>query len=181
MSPKRLPPDDISFQTGEKAEGLAMSYPVLYLDFDGCLHALGEPALSENFKLLNNPGLFSWRFILEDALRPHPAVRIVVSSDWRRLFSDASLVELLGPELGPRFMGVVEVQISSRAEEILHDATARGLRNWLALDDHPSVHAAANAGDHRFIACDSALGLTSPDVQQKLQVALTKMMEGSQA
>lgn len=158
-----------------------MSTPVLYLDFDGVLHSNSEPALSENFKLLNNPDLFSWRFILEDALRPHQAVRIVVSSDWRRLFSDASLVELLGPELGQRFIGVVDVQISSRAEEILHDAKARGLRHWLALDDHPSVHAAAHAGDHRFVACDSALGLTSPDVRQKLQIALTQMMEASQA
>jgi hypothetical protein len=34
-------------------------------------------------------------------------IRIIVSSDWRRLFDDATLIRLLAP-LATRFVGVVE-------------------------------------------------------------------------
>ena len=37
---------------------MATDGPVLFLDFDGVLHQLGEPALDENFRLLYNPRLF---------------------------------------------------------------------------------------------------------------------------
>lgn len=148
----------------------------IYLDFDGVLHPEGEPVLSQNRKLLANPNLFCWRSILEAALVTHPDVRIIVSSDWRRLFPDASLIQLLGPDLGQRFAGVVTVKISSRAEEILHDAAERRLARWLALDDHPTVHAAA-AIDPRFVACEPARGLSCPDVQVRLaqQLAMSSL------
>jgi hypothetical protein len=80
---------------------------LLFLDFDGVLHPVGERAFDENFRLIANPGLFVWRPILEQILVPFPSVRIVVSSDWRRLFDDENLIRLLGP-LGNRFAGVVE-------------------------------------------------------------------------
>ena len=124
---------------------------VVFLDLDGVLHPVGVPAVDEEFRLIDNPGLFVWRPILERLLAPYPMVGIIVSSDWRRLFDDATLVRLLGP-LAARFVGVVECHGSFRSEEILAEVKRRGLKRWVALDDHPSV-IAAQARDARFIAC----------------------------
>ena len=142
---------------------------VLYLDFDGVLHPFGEAELDENYQLINNPLLFCWRPILEDILSPHPCVKIIVSSDWRRLFDDTNLLRLLGSRLGPRFIGVVETYRASRAEEIYADALRRDLRCWLALDDHPTGIKARQAGEVRFVACASETGLSNPLVQQELR------------
>ena len=150
-----------------------MTEPILFLDFDGVLHPVGEHALDENFCLVENPRLFIWRPILEQILTPFPMVKIVISSDWRRLFDDASLIRLLGPLVG-RFAGVVETYGPSRAAEIVAEAKRRATANWLALDDHPSV-AAACASDTRFIACAPDTGLASITVQQALRHQLAAL------
>jgi hypothetical protein len=38
---------------------------VVFLDFDGVLHPVGVPAVDEDFRLIENPGLFVWLPILE--------------------------------------------------------------------------------------------------------------------
>jgi hypothetical protein len=57
---------------------------------------VGEPAFDDNFRLPESTGLFAWRSILEQILVPFPSVKIMVSSDWRRLFDNVSLIRLLG-------------------------------------------------------------------------------------
>lgn len=151
--------------------------PIIFLDFDGVLHGLGEPALDENFQLLqDNPNLFCWRPILEKALAPHPAVRLIVASDWRRLFDDLTLSRLLGERLGPRFVGAVESYRAVRSEEIIVEAERRGLTFWLAIDDHPSVVEAEQAGDGRFIGCPPDKGLSDVRVQEALVHKLEDLM-----
>ncbi|MDW3688514.1 HAD domain-containing protein [Cupriavidus sp. CV2] len=150
---------------------------VLFLDFDGVVHALGEPALDEDFKLLANPNLFGWLPILGELLEPYPNVRIIVSSDWRRLCDDGTLVRLLGP-LGVRFIGVVETWGGSRAEEILEEARRRCLTHWLAIDDHPSVEAASRI-DSRFVTCAPDTGVSAASVQAELQRKLAVLTDGS--
>jgi len=147
-----------------------VSNVVLFLDFDGVLHPDGEAALDENFRLLPNPNLFCWKGLLHELLKPHPEVQIIVSSDWRRLFDDESLVRLLGP-LGNRFVGVVETLGSPRSQEILGEAARRSIERWVALDDHVSVHEAARE-DCRFIACDPRLGVSNPETQKRLSKRL---------
>ena len=146
-------------------------FRVLYLDFDGVLHPFGEPALGDDFGLLPNPNLFRWLPILESLLSGHPDVRIIVSSDWHRLFDDATLKRLLGP-VGGRFHGVIEAVGKSRASEILADAKKRGLKDWIAIDDHPTVRD-ASLSDCRFVACDPATGIGDPGVQWVLSVILS--------
>ncbi|WP_233471111.1 HAD domain-containing protein [Paraburkholderia caribensis] len=146
---------------------------VVFLDFDGVLHPVGVPAVDEEFRLIENPDLFVWRPILERLLAPYPVVGIIVSSDWRRLFDDATLIRLLGP-LATRFVGVVESYGTSRSEEILAEVKLRGLNRWVALDDHPSVNA-AQARDPRFIACGSATGLSAVDIQGTLSARLATL------
>jgi hypothetical protein len=157
-------------------EIVAMRHPVLFLDFDGVLHADDEPALDDNFRLIQNPNLFMWCPVLEQILAPFPEVRIVVSSDWRRLFDDAALIELLGP-LGARFAGVVEGYGPTRAAEILAEVQRRSITHWLALDDHPSVVEAARE-DPRFIATSGRTGVASAGVQQALRQALEALRKG---
>lgn len=150
-----------------------ISPPVLFLDFDGVVHALGEPALDEDFHLLDNPNLFAWLPILEEVLFPFPNVQIIISSDWRRLVEDENLIRLLGP-LGPRFLGVVEIFGATRAEEVLREAQRRRLTHWLAIDDHPSV-AIASSQDARFIVCEPETGLSSELVQSELRLKLSEL------
>ncbi|WP_162600722.1 HAD domain-containing protein [Paraburkholderia sp. C35] len=148
----------------------AIDSAVVFLDFDGVLHPVGVPAVDEDFRLIENADLFVWRPILGRLLAPYPMIGIIVSSDWRRLFDDATLVRLLGP-LATRFVGVVECYGSSRSEEILTEVRRRGLKEWVALDDHPSV-IAAQATDSRFVACEPTTGLSSIDVQRTFSARL---------
>ncbi|CAG9219307.1 hypothetical protein BCAR13_410044 [Paraburkholderia caribensis] len=145
----------------------------LFLDFDGVLHPVGEPALDDNFCLIDNPRLFVWRPILDALLAQYPAVRIIISSDWRRLFDDATLIRLLGP-LGNRFVGVAERVGSCRSEEILMEVRRRKLVHWLAIDDQASV-VAAQATERRFIACAPARGLSDMAVQRAVSDMLSAL------
>lgn len=146
--------------------------PTIFLDFDGVLHRLGEPAIDEGFRLMENPGLFCWCPLLREAIAPYPAVRIVIASDWRRIFDDETLVGMLGEGIDCRVIGSVESFCHSRVEEILTEAARRGLRRWIAIDDHPSVWTAREAGDRRFIACRPDQGLSETRVQNELQEML---------
>ncbi|HSD40029.1 MAG TPA: HAD domain-containing protein [Rhodocyclaceae bacterium] len=132
---------------------------ILFLDFDGVLHDSCEAVFDEYGRVqLDNPGLFEHVPLLADALAPHPSIRIIVSSNWQRLFSDATLVRLLGP-LGSRFVDVTEMRAGTRSEAILRSVQRRGLTAWLALDDDESVVEASRT-DVRFIACPSDAGIS---------------------
>lgn len=148
---------------------------VLFTDFDGVLHAADEPALDSTGRLIANERLFAWLPILADILEPYPQVRLVVSSDWRRLLDDDNLRRVLGP-LAPRFAGIVEIWGASRADEILAEVRRRRLTNWLAVDDHPSVLIASRR-DTRFIPCAPDAGLSAPAVQAMLRKRLTEALE----
>ncbi|WP_316150582.1 HAD domain-containing protein [Cupriavidus sp. BIC8F] len=143
---------------------------VLFTDFDGVFHSADEPALDGAGRLIANKRLFVWLPILVDVLEPYPDVRIIVSSDWRRLLDDDGLRRVLGP-LGHRFAGVVETWGISRADEILTEVRRRQLTRWLAIDDHPTV-AIASRRDTRFIACAPAVGLSADTVQATLRSRL---------
>ena len=144
---------------------------VLFLDFDGVLHALGESAFDENFKWIHNPNLFQWIPILDRILEPYPDVRIIVSSDWRCLLDDENLKHVLGP-LGPRFEGVVEGRVFSRAEEIRSEVKRRKIHHWLAIDDHQTVAQAGRSDDH-FVVCNSSKGLSQHSTQEELKRKLS--------
>ncbi|WP_080378394.1 HAD domain-containing protein [Burkholderia pseudomallei] len=148
---------------------------VLFTDFDGVLHPADEPALDSAGRLLANERLFAWLPILVGILERYPEVRIVVSSDWRRLLDDENLRQVLGP-LGSRFAGIVETWGASRADEILAEVRRRKLTHWLAVDDHPSVLAASRL-DTRFIPCPPDAGLSAPAVQAMLRKRLTEILE----
>ena len=147
--------------------------PVLLTDFDGVFHALAEPVLDESFRLIDNPRLFLWVPILCEILAPFPDVKIIVSSDWRRIVDDENLVRLLGP-VGNRFVGVMESYGGSRADEIKTEVRRRNLTRWLAIDDHPTVQVASRK-NWRFIPCHPESGLSCERVQQELEQKLSRL------
>jgi len=152
--------------------------PVLMLDFDGCLHELGEPAIDENFCVLDNPRLFRWMPILRQLLEPYPEVRLIISSDWRRILDDETLIRLLG-SLGKRFYGVVETYGPSWHDEILTEVQRRGLNRWIALDDHPSI-AIKSRRNWRFISYSPDSGLSDQRVQQELKRKLNRLTKSKE-
>lgn len=134
--------------------------PVLFLDFDGVLHRADEPSIGGNGEYLWREQHFCWRAHLENILVNHPNVRIVLSTDWRKYHDDEDLAAFLGDDVSNRLIGVMPIiQKESRADAIRADASRRGLRFWIALDDHSSVHAARESGDDRFVACLPEQGL----------------------
>jgi HAD domain in Swiss Army Knife RNA repair proteins len=80
-----------------RVQGLTPHTPVLFLDFDGVVHAY-DPGFATDV------GRFCWLPLLNGALAEHPSVRIVVTSDWRHFSDDNKLRGFLGP-LASRFAG----------------------------------------------------------------------------
>lgn len=149
----------------------------LFSDFDGVLHPADAATFDGTGRLVADPRLLAWLPVLADILAPYPAVRIVVSSDWRRWLDDDNLRRVLGP-LAPRFAGVVETWGASRVDEILTEARRRKLTTWLAIDDHPTV-VAASRRDARFIACEPDTGLSALPVQVRLRATLADLVNRS--
>lgn len=134
--------------------------PVLFLDFDGVLHPAGVPTINSDGEFVPHERLFAWRNNLEMELRAHPSLEIIISSDWRKYHAEEDLAAFLGKDLGRRVAGVMPYfEQGSRAEAIRAEASRRGFRHWLALDDHHSVHEACDQGDTRFVACHPDTGI----------------------
>jgi Swiss Army Knife RNA repair-like protein len=143
------------------------------------MHPLGTLALGEGFRILEDGSrLFCWRAILERELAAFPRVRIVVSSDWRHVCDDATLVRCLGA-LGSRFAGIMALDTGRlRVEAILADAAQRRVERWLALDDDETVRVRSRS-DPRFLWCAPASGLSRPAVQRRLRAWLAGREQGS--
>jgi hypothetical protein len=142
-------------------QGLTPSTPVLFLDFDGVMHPYDRFTIEDNFCIATNVDRFCWLPLLTDALADHPAVRIVVASDWRHFCDDEKLRGFLGP-LASRFAGSTGLASGfTRADYIQQVVQLQALQYWCALDDDPSVRNAA-LEEPQFLACNSATGLSEP-------------------
>ncbi len=91
----------------------------LFLDFDGVTHPWGE---AEDFRCLP---------LLEAVLREHPEVRIVISADWRMLFSLSELVAHFSEDLRSRIVGTTPHLVPQRGHD-LHGLREREAMLWLA-------------------------------------------------
>ena len=150
--------------------------PVLFLDFDGVLHPAGVPTINSDGEFVPDERLFLWRADLEGELRAHPELRIVISSDWRKYHAEEELAAFLGRDLGQRIVGVMPYfEQGSRAEAVRAEAARRGVRHWIAVDDHHSVHEAQAQGDNRFVACLPDKGIACHQVRRELARQLAWM------
>lgn len=99
---------------------------LLPLDFDGVLHR----GLSGTLNKLP---------LLEDWLRSHPSVFVVISSSWRQTHTDEELVKLFSPDIQPRIVGALPFEsMAQRKVDDLHVWLADSdelWSGWVALED----------------------------------------------
>lgn len=131
-----------------------MNPPILYLDYDGVLHAEDvrivkqRPVIFENNTISQRP-LFEHVALLEQLLAPYPELRIVLSTSWVRHLGFSYAKEQLTPSLQARVIGACwhsnmrhenggaeYYDRMSRYEVICADAARRKNGHWLALDDN---------------------------------------------
>jgi hypothetical protein len=140
------------------------SFPViLFLDFDGVLHAVG--GVTERQRLAKLP-------LLEALLREPELghVGIVVSSTWRVAYSLAQLRSVFSPDLRARVCDCTPQLAEHASDYARHEEITAWLarhpevRGWIAVDDdargfprssHPRV--VFTAGDTGLCAADIAL------------------------
>ena len=119
--------------------------PVLYLDFDGCLHPEEVVRHPEKGIRLMRPGheLFEHAPLLETLLEPYPDLAIVLSTTWVRHLGYRRAVSYLTPGLQRRVIGATYHRRMdqgaflglSRGQQVLADVGRRRPSAWLALDD----------------------------------------------
>ena len=105
---------------------------ILFLDFDGVLHGLGQP-------------VFEHLPRFEAVLREFPHIEVVISSSWREKFSLDEMREFFSEDVQPRIIGATPVIAAKwppyprhiRHQEIQEFIVSQGFdtRPWLALDD----------------------------------------------
>ena len=150
---------------------------VLSIDFDGVLHSLASAHAVNDSRLprdqLVRAGLFCHCQQLEDLLRSHKHVDLLVHSSWRLVCSATRIRELLGP-MAHRVRGIAPVDINDREASIL-DA----LRRWqvpasrvVVLDDQPFYFRTLLKN---LVVCPADTGF--PAVQRELDEALKRAVE----
>lgn len=108
----------------------------VFLDFDGVTHPWGEV---EDFRCLPR---------VEEVLRRFEELRVVITSDWRTLFSERKLAARFAEDLRSRVVGVTP-HIVPRKGGDLHGLREREARQWLAESGHEGG---------RWLAVDDAPG-----------------------
>lgn len=106
----------------------------VFLDFDGVTHPWGE---AEDFRCLP---------LLEGVLREYPETRVIISSDWRTLFSLPKLAARFSEDLRGRVIDTAPTIYPKTPNELygLREREARQWLDrkapgapWLAIDDAP--------------------------------------------
>lgn len=136
---------------------------ILFLDFDGVMHA--------NFK----DAPFSRAPLLWELLRALPAAKVVISSSWREDQEYERLLKFLirngGEDLKHRFLGVNPIVRNYRVDDRQRECKKWLVDNnhtgvWIAIDDMPELFAKGHPNLH---VTDGMKGLTDADVQEIIE------------
>ena len=110
----------------------------IFMDFDGVTHPWGEV---EDFRCLP---------LIESVVREFEEVRVVISSDWRMLFSMQKLLARFSEDIRERIVGATPHLLPKSGAE-LHGLREREAMVWLAQHD-------AEGRDAAWCALDDAPG-----------------------
>jgi hypothetical protein len=110
----------------------------IFMDFDGVTHPWGE---AEDFRCLP---------LIETVLRDFEEAQVVISSDWRMLFSLPKLRSRFSDDIRPRVLGVTPHILPRRGSE-LHGLREHEAMMW--LQQHT-----ASVADAAWCALDDAPG-----------------------
>ncbi|MDR1063504.1 MAG: hypothetical protein LBL48_06180 [Azoarcus sp.] len=131
----------------------------VFMDFDGVTHPWGE---AEDFRCLP---------LIEAVLRDFDEAQVVISSDWRMLFSLPKLRSRFSEDIRPRILGVTPHILPRRGSELhgLREQEAKmwlqqhtpdiAAADWCALDDAPGNWISRS----RLVLTDFKRGFTDED------------------
>ncbi|HEX7643773.1 MAG TPA: HAD domain-containing protein [Burkholderiaceae bacterium] len=130
---------------------------VIFLDFDGVLHAVaGPPATMQ---------LFVWAPLLDAILDEFPATRLVIHASARDYTPRDTMAKQLG-KLGEKVIGVVKPRIRRwEAIQLYLDANPE-ITDYRILDDMPKEFP---AGLPALIECTPNRGISSASVQLQIR------------
>lgn len=117
-------------------------HSVLFLPYDGCLHAEGvRHTQKEAEHHGERHSLFEYAGVLATLLEPYPEVRIVLSTPWSRIHGLEQATAFLPAGLRSRVIGTthefcgdfVEWAGLTEFDQIMRYVGGHGVRHWLAL------------------------------------------------
>jgi hypothetical protein len=153
---------------------------VLYLDFDGVLHHEDVRWHPRRGAYMEPDGftLFEHASLLDELLRAHPAVRIVLSTSWVRRYGCYGAAKFLPPGLRQRVVGATfhsqmnpaEFLEKPRGQQVAEDAARRCPAAWLALDD--DAQGWPDSCRSNLLHTHDQLGISAPRVLESLEAHL---------
>ncbi|CAJ0800244.1 hypothetical protein LMG7141_03795 [Ralstonia condita] len=160
---------------------------VLFLDYDGCLHA-DDVYLIDGVPTMRRPGaqIFEHANLLAKILTPYPDVQIVLSTSWVGTFNLVRAKLYLPQTLQQRVVGTTYAYRTdkeawaelSRFEQIIRYVRAQNLQAWLALDDDDTGW--PEPYKQNLVCPAPRFGIGEPRVQLVLAEKLAKMSRGAE-
>lgn len=142
---------------------------VMFLDCDGCVHAVGESRIDDRGQLVGE-NMFRWWPQLRHVLDEFPNVEVVVHSSWRKFFPRLEyLRELMPADLAERVVDITDPNIHLRHESI---------SEYLARHPEVSAYVVVDDEDEGFppevplVKCNPKKGLGDARTLQELRVML---------
>ncbi len=144
----------------------------LFLDVDGVLHRRAPGA--EKFTALPQ---------LQQSMRRHPRLEVVISSSWREVFDFKDLVELFDEDLRTRIVGSTPV-LEQDTEFVRQRECEQWMRThcppdqeWVALEDEKALF---EPGCPRLLLVDGSKGMQLEDckrLDERISEALARVPE----
>ena len=116
--------------------------PLIFLDFDGVTHP----------EICKREELFTCLYLIEDVLRAHPGVDVVISSSWRFSHPIEQLRKRFSRDIVPRVLDCTPISPRNEAEPAVAHLRELEIRSWLQ----------ANAPQRPWIAIDDVPWLFAP-------------------
>jgi hypothetical protein len=157
--------------------------PLLYLDFDHCLHACDAYKTADGI-VPSDPSVrfFEFAGVLETMLAPYPALRIVLSTSWVEAIGfeaardglplSSLRARVVGATFNPKENFAWAWREISRGQQVRHHVTRYGIKKWLALGDMREGFEGVEA---RLVHCHPGVGLGNKDVQKLFADRLATM------
>lgn len=159
--------------------------PVLFLGYDGCLHAAGVRHL-EGVPQHHVEGhtLFEWSDSLVNLLEPYPNVAIVLNTAWVRIYGFDKARQFLPEPLRKRVIGTthkffrdnVEWASITEFDQIMRFVDAYGIKRWVALSSDKYYWPEAFVKNRVWLTKESGIG--EQQVQEQVAERLDFMHQG---
>lgn len=155
---------------------------ILFLDYDGVLHADDVYCNKSGIALKSGGTLFEHATILAAAIEPHPNLKIVLSTSWVRELGFNRAKKYLPPSLQSRVTGAIYHSsfdledglipwgVLARYEQIARHVMKHRITDWIAVDNDNEGWPETLA--HHLVHTDDDLGLSDLAAQQRLSLVL---------